>query len=103
MENAILLSLLGGKGFLKDVSGWKKGAHSSLEVDFVIKESGLTMPLEVKASLKHNPRASTAVETYLALTQQKLGMVVSAASFYVDETQLVASLDCQLISVCKPA
>jgi predicted AAA+ superfamily ATPase len=80
-ENAVLLGLLEGASAKKTIGTWRKGAKSSIEVDFVLDAPalGMKIPIECKASLGVRRRHAESVIEYLTATHQSLGVVVSAA------------------------
>lgn len=80
-ENAVLLSLLEGESAKKRVGTWRKAASSAMEVDFVLDagEAGMKIPIECKAALTVRRRHVDGVAGYLALTQQRFGVIVTAA------------------------
>ncbi len=55
-ENAVLLAILAKENHVLPVSTWRKSAKEPLEVDFVVQEQSMYVPIEVKASLKITPR-----------------------------------------------
>ncbi len=88
-ENAVLLNLLEGQSARKQVGTWRKGAQSTVEVDFVldVEGLGLRVPVECKAALAVRPRHADSVVEYLKATRQRFGVVVSAAPFGVVQHQ----------------
>lgn len=80
-ENAVLLNLHEGQAAKMRIGSWRKGAASSVEVDFVmdIPALGIKIPIECKASLRVKRRHLLSLEAYLKATHQKLGILVSAA------------------------
>ena len=80
-ENAVLLNILEGSSAYKTVSTWKKGNNIDMEVDFLMESNklGLKIPIECKASLNLKKKHYHNVIQYLKLTNQKLGVVISAA------------------------
>ena len=83
LENAVLLSLLEATSAKKQVGTWRKGAKSAVEVDFVMDAPniGLKIPIECKAALTVKRRHVQGLVSYLRLTHQGLGVLVSAAPF----------------------
>lgn len=80
-ENAVLLSLMEGGSARKTVGTWRKGGNSSTEVDFVMDaiEIGMKIPIECKATLAVRRKHATSVAEYLAATNQRFGVLVTAA------------------------
>jgi predicted AAA+ superfamily ATPase len=80
-ENSVLLGLLEGTSARKTVSTWRKGAKSSVEVDFIM-DGGCTVgkiPIECKAALAIRPRHALSIEEYLRATGQRTGVTISAS------------------------
>ncbi len=80
-ENAVLLSLHEGASAKKRISTWRKGAASTVEVDFVMDavELGMKIPIECKAALQVKRRHAESLVAYLRATHQQVGILVSAA------------------------
>jgi len=80
-ENAVLLNLLEGASAKKQISTWRKGAASAIEVDFVMDAVtlGLKIPIECKATLQAKRRHTRSIAAYLQATHQPVGVLVSAA------------------------
>lgn len=83
-ENAVLLGLLAGESAKYRVGTWKKG-ESKIEVDFILDlpEPRMKVPIESKAALQIKKKHYKNIRHYLKLTEQKVGVVVSAAPFQV--------------------
>ena len=82
IENAIIINLLSGSGFLREINGWKKSSQSSVEVDFIYEATNQRrVPIEVKASLKSHSKFFSPVKQYLELSGETLGILVSGAQF----------------------
>jgi len=81
LENAVLLSLLEASSAKKQVGTWRKGAKSAVEVDFVMDAPDLSLkiPIECKAALTVKRRHTQSLVSYLAMTHQPIGVLVSAA------------------------
>lgn len=81
LENAVLLSLLEASSARKQVGTWRKGAKSAVEVDFVMDaaDAGLKIPIECKAALSVKRRHAQSLVSYLTMTHQPIGFLVSAA------------------------
>jgi predicted AAA+ superfamily ATPase len=77
LENAVYLNLLTGKGFLNNISGWKKNNKNASEIDFIIKTDNASIPLEVKAAKKIHEQYLNPIFEYLNLSQQKIGFITS--------------------------
>lgn len=80
-ENAVLINLLNGLSAYAEVGTWKKGSNTAIEVDFVLSLDGgaQKIPIECKAALQLKKSHYKNVLTYLKITRQHIGMVVSAA------------------------
>ena len=76
-----LLGLLEGESAKKTIGTWRKGAKSSVEVDFVLDAPalGMKIPIECKAALGVRRRHAESGIEYLTATHQSLGVVVSVA------------------------
>lgn len=81
VENSIYLALQQGKGFLNQVSGWKKSSGGSVEVDFVVKVNNMAVPIEVKCSATFDQRHLSGVRLYLEKTKQHLGALITTAKY----------------------
>lgn len=82
-ENVLLLQIIGERTFFDSISGWKKGSSDSPEVDFILRHETGTLPIECKATQKISSKNWSALQTYLEITEQKIGFIVSAAPFEV--------------------
>ena len=80
-ENAVLLNLLEGGSAFKSISTWKKNGNTDIEVDFILdsEQNQSKIPIECKASLQFKKKYGNNVVQYLKATDQKTGIVVSAA------------------------
>ena len=81
IENFVICSLIESDSGPIRVSSWAKNARSSMEVDFVWRARGGTVPIECKATLKPSLRSFTSVIEYLNLTGGKLGLLTSPAQY----------------------
>jgi predicted AAA+ superfamily ATPase len=61
-----------------ELNGWKK-TPSGGEIDFVVKQGARTVPVECKASLTFDRKNLRGICDYLAMYQQRTGVVVSLA------------------------
>ena len=82
-ENALLLQIIGERTFFDSISGWKKGTSDSQEIDFILRHETGAFPIECKATQKISSKNWSALQTYLDITNQKIGFIVSAAPFEV--------------------
>jgi len=88
-ENAVLINLLEGSSVYKDLTTWKKGSNTEIEIDFLM-ESEIMMakiPIECKASLTLKKKHYHNLIQYLKATNQKIGLVISAAPFQKIRTE----------------
>jgi hypothetical protein len=81
VENAIYLDAQQGKGFLNDISGWRNSPRNPVEVDFIIKASDRSIPVEVKCSETLDQRHFSSIKIYLERTKNSLGILVSTAPY----------------------
>ena len=92
VENALYLSLLSGKGFLQNITGWKKGPKYQVEVDFIYQIGERRIPIEVKASLRLHKRHYSSIIEYLKQCEMTLGILVSGApysEYLIDELRII--------------
>jgi predicted AAA+ superfamily ATPase len=80
-ENALLVNLMKGESARHSIGTWKKGKNTEIEVDFVmdLPEFRAKIPIECKASLTLKKKHYRNILNYLDLTDQRFGVVVSAA------------------------
>jgi predicted AAA+ superfamily ATPase len=64
------------------LSGWKK-TPSGMEIDFIIRENGGTMPCECKAALKIKGQHLRGLADYMETYKVKRGVIVSGAPYCV--------------------
>ena len=85
-ENAVLLGLLEGQSAKHNISTWKKDG-SKIDVDFIldIPKLRIKVPIESKATTKLKKKYYKNISHYLRLTEQKIGVLVSAAPFQIVE------------------
>lgn len=83
-ENAVLLGLLAGESAKYSLGTWKKDG-SKIEVDFVLDlpELRIKVPIESKAATKLKKKQYKNISHYLKLTEQKIGILVTAAPFQI--------------------
>jgi predicted AAA+ superfamily ATPase len=93
-ENAVLLSLLEGASTQKTISTWRKGAKSTIEIDFVIdgNQMGMKIPIECKAALAVHHRHIENVAAYLQTAHQRFGVLISAAPLTMVEQNAETSI-----------
>jgi uncharacterized protein len=82
-ENGVLLSLIQGEHSGYSIGAWKKGGSGDIEVDFVMNavEGRVKVPIECKAAMKVKKKHFKNLIHYLRLSNQKYGILVSAAPF----------------------
>ena len=87
-ENAVLLGLLAGESAKYSVGTWKK-SQSKIEVDFVLDlpELRIKIPIESKATARVQKKHYKNIRHYLDITEQRIGILVSAAPFQVIKTE----------------
>ncbi len=87
-ENAVLLGLLAGESATYSVGTWKK-SQSKIEVDFVLDlpELRIKVPIESKATARVQNKHYKNLRHYLDITEQRIGIIVSAAPFEVIKTK----------------
>ncbi len=87
-ENAVLLGLLAGESAKYSVGTWKK-SQSKIEVDFVLDLPAvrIKIPIESKATARVQKKHYKNLRHYLDITDQRLGIIVSAAPFQVIKTE----------------
>ena len=80
-ENAVLISMLSGKSAKYQVATWKKGGSTSIEVDFIFDTTNNKhkVPIECKAASTLKGKHYKNLVHYLRLTQQDVGVCVTAA------------------------
>jgi predicted AAA+ superfamily ATPase len=83
-ENMALLALLEHKLGQTDISSWKESSKSNVEVDFVIIDD-TPIPIECKATKKISPRVFTSLRRYLQKSRTRVGFLVSAAPFEIQQ------------------
>jgi uncharacterized protein len=81
IENAVLLQLREGSGGISLLSGWKKNHKEPIEVDFVLKRSGVPTPIEVKATRNATNRHCKNIVNYCNLFGVKRGVLLSLDRF----------------------
>ena len=81
LENIVLNQLIACQAHTENISGWKKDAHGETEIDFVWRSDRNIIPVECKCSLKISRRNFSALDTYLKTSDQKTGVLVSAAPY----------------------
>ena len=81
-ENLTLLSLLGHKLGMIEISAYKENSKNKSEVDFIWRDRSL-IPIECKATLKVSQRTFDNIRRYLNIIGGKVGFVISAAPFEV--------------------
>ena len=82
-ENAFLLQILSEQSYLGNISGWRRGGANGPEIDFVWRTNSLAIPLECKATQTLSAKHWSSLKTYLNLTEQKIGCLISASPFKV--------------------
>ena len=82
-ENAVALNLLEGSSTHAKIGTWKKGNNTDIEVDFILDlpEYNVKIPVECKAATRLYKRHYKNIIHYLSETNQKFGILVSAAPF----------------------
>jgi len=82
-ENALLLNLMNGESTSYKIATWKKGKASDIEVDFILDlpEYNIRIPIECKASIVVKSKHYKNLLHYLRTSEQKFGVLVSAAPF----------------------
>lgn len=85
-ENLVLLALLSSVIDQSQLSGWRKDSTGGAEVDFIW-QNDTPIPIEVKSQLKVTPRSFSSLRTYLDLTGQKFGVLITAAPFSIMKNQ----------------
>lgn len=78
MENFVAIHL---KYLNHDVCGWKKHSAGS-EIDFIVKTSAATVPMECKASLKLKQSHLTGLKNYMRDYNLKTGIAITADKFH---------------------
>ena len=98
-ENAALINILSGKSARKSVYTWKKGNNTSIEVDFILNlntsRMDVKLPVECKAATKLKKRHFSNLIQYLKLTDQSLGVMISAApyeKFLLDDSMTITNI-----------
>ena len=82
-EDALLLQLIDEQTYFGDISGWRKGGSDGPEVDFVWRRNGLSIPIECKATQKVSLKHWSGLKQYLDATDERVGILVTAAPFKV--------------------
>ena len=82
-ENASLLNILNGKSARRSIYTWKKDSKTNIEVDFILNLQKYKIPIECKAALSLKKRHFSNLLQYLRLSEQKTGVLISAAPFEI--------------------
>lgn len=79
VENATILELTSGLGYLRNISGWKRSSSSDKEVDFIL-DTGL--PIEINSALKVQNKHTKGLIEYLNLYDHKTGVIISGDIYF---------------------
>jgi len=92
-ENAALLNILNGKSAKKSIYTWKKDNKTNIEVDFILNPTKIKIPIECKAALSLRKRHFSNLLQYLRLSEQKTGVLISAAPYdtfaFADDIKII--------------
>jgi hypothetical protein len=95
-ENSLMIQLLNGESAFHTITTWKKGGKVDIEVDFIydLPSRNCRVPIECKAALLVKKKHYKNIIHYLKLTQQHVGVLISAAPFKIikNETYTIINI-----------